>query len=327
MNPNLKYYFDSIQTQLTHIDNKFSDLEKKAETVAKKAVEIKPCGNKFQYLYDAFKWKDGFGRSNDCTTIEQLDRCLEKAKIAHAAELKRLEEQHALNEPLIKHNKETVAAIKNTMILAGIPESYTTQEYPTSRSRNKKTVHHTAGYVSDIQRFISTGDGYDFAIRSCNDQMTRYETEYKKLKGNIEATERAAAEEKKKRDADRKLIELCIKYGLQSDDSDVDISDVMDEILKRNKYLRLAHFLEKNRNDWSDGPDYAECGLYGFNVETEQDQEIYDELYHHIDDWQGDGRVFRDCKWNYTEIYGLVEDEALIKDYNQAYDILIKREY
>ena len=49
--------------------------------------------------------------------------------------------------------------------------------------------------------------------------------------------------------------------------------------------------------------------MNGFTVETETDQEIQDELQGLIDNWDGDGRVFRDCKWNYSTLYAMVTDE------------------
>jgi len=83
--------------------------------------------------------------------------------------------------------------------------------------------------------------------------------------------------------------------------------------LLKNKYLRLAYYLNKNRNDWSDGHSYAESGLSGFAVEKQIDSDIYNDISSYIDDgWDGDGRVFRDCKYNYTVLYGMVEDKSLV---------------
>ena len=87
------------------------------------------------------------------------------------------------------------------------------------------------------------------------------------------------------------------------------IKDALDKarnfILKQDKYLRLSYFLRKNRNDWSEGPYFAERGLDGFEIANERDQIIFDQLSDLIEDWDGDGRVFRDCTWNYEAIQSL----------------------
>ena len=55
--------------------------------------------------------------------------------------------------------------------------------------------------------------------------------------------------------------------------------DILDVILEKDKYLRLAHYLLKNREDWNDGYSYAESGLNGFDVETETDKLIEDDNF------------------------------------------------
>ena len=59
--------------------------------------------------------------------------------------------------------------------------------------------------------------------------------------------------------------------------------------------------------------------MYGFEVETKEDQEIYDNIYSYIENWSDylDGRCFRDCEYNYDVLYGMVEEQEpdLYKDY------------
>jgi hypothetical protein len=98
---------------------------------------------------------------------------------------------------------------------------------------------------------------------------------------------------------------------------------IRENILKKDKYLALAYYLEKNRNDWNDGCRYAEIGLCMFTVETEEDQKIFDNIQEFIDDWDmdGDGRCFRDCEYNYNVLYGMVKDESLLKDIEHLKDL------
>jgi hypothetical protein len=69
--------------------------------------------------------------------------------------------------------------------------------------------------------------------------------------------------------------------------------------------------------DWNEGPHYAECGIRGFKAESDEDNKIVSNINGYIQDWDGDGRIFRDCEWNYDRIFGKV-DEKLLSDYNIA---------
>ena len=81
----------------------------------------------------------------------------------------------------------------------------------------------------------------------------------------------------------------------------------------------LSYWLERNRGDWNDGPNYAEVGLGRFTPDTDNpvDVEIEKEISGLIEDWGGDGRVFRDCKYNYGELKGMVKDDTLVSDLNR----------
>jgi hypothetical protein len=126
-------------------------------------------------------------------------------------------------------------------------------------------------------------------------------------------------QEQKEKEKNRKLALLLAKYDLSLD---CDWRDVLEVILDKNKYLRLAYYLEKNRGDWSNGCNYAETGLDGFEVENELDQKIYDDISHYIDNWIDymDGRVFRDCEYNYSVLYKIAEeqDANLVSDYYEV---------
>ena len=103
---------------------------------------------------------------------------------------------------------------------------------------------------------------------------------------------------------------LCVKYDLDAEAEDCDIREA---ILSKDKYLHLAYWLERNRGDWNDGYSFAETGLSGFHAETAEDNDIVADISSYIEDWDGDGRVFRDCEYNYGVLYGMA-DEALMKD-------------
>lgn len=56
------------------------------------------------------------------------------------------------------------------------------------------------------------------------------------------------------------------------------LEEKLDTILEKSKYLYLAHYLEKNRGDWSSGYNYARVGINGFGVESELDGMIWEEI-------------------------------------------------
>lgn len=120
----------------------------------------------------------------------------------------------------------------------------------------------------------------------------------------------------KLKEQNKRLALMLAKYDL---DLDKDWVDILESVINKDKYLRLAHYLEKNRGDWSDGCEYAEYGLEGFKIEIDEDSLIYDDINFYIDNWIDyvDGRCFRDCKYNYNVLYTMVvnKNPDLYKDY------------
>lgn len=213
------------------------------------------------------------------------------------------------------HNKSVQDKIKDIMKWVGVSDTYSTYDFATSRSRTKTAQRHSAGYLSDLARVAPTSPPqikttyewrhYESHANILIDQVQKKEREAKAL---------VAAKEKQK-----EMMRLAIKYGVE---------DIEDEwafkqaILKKDKYLRLAHFLNMNRNDWSDGYDYAELGIDGFEVVTGDDVLIEECIRGIIDSDDGcDGRNFRDCKWNYGVLFGMVDDEQLLADYHKLMEL------
>jgi hypothetical protein len=227
--------------------------------------------------------------------------------------LSEIEREHEGNLPKIKNNEATRQKVIDFMKAIGISDSYTVYDYPTKRHRTKKSIKKTAGFIEDLNRCIKINDGYNSAIRACEDSMDRKKKEYDNLIGKISAKEKEALVESQKQEDIKELARFQVKYETEGE-----WEDILDIILNKSKYLYLAHYLAANRSDWNDGYRYAETGLMGFNIENPIDQEIFDDIQNHIDNWDGDGRIFRDCKWNYGEIFNLVKDEKLMEDYNKV---------
>lgn len=194
----------------------------------------------------------------------------------------------------------------------GVKGSWTSYEYKTNRSRTKSAVTHYCQWRSEVDRFVETTDGFGKIQNDHNKFLEQIERWHMDQIKKLQVKQQEKEQREKNLIKSRELAQLQVKYNLEPI---TNFEDVLDVILDKNKYLHLAYWLERNRGDWNDGSHYAECGLNGFVVETDTDQQIHDNIQYHIDDWCGDGRVFRDCEWNYSVLYGMVEDEELMKDF------------
>ncbi len=187
-------------------------------------------------------------------------------------------------------------------------------EYKTSRSRNKEWVNCTWTY--EIQSAFKT---YSSDIASTKKKLIEtFDKLYK-----IDQDKRKEEENKKQQELQRKENERLLAFMLSQYELDItaDWDDLQYAIINKNKYLYLAHYLMINRGDWNDGYSYAETGLNGFIIETEQEQEIYDCINNIITTYEDtDGRYFRDCLWNYDVLYGIVKEQnpALYEDYQKV---------
>lgn len=222
------------------------------------------------------------------------------------------------NKAIKEHNELQAKRLETFMKTLGINETYTTMEYKTKRSKNPTQVKNIAGWKQDLNR-IMPKDNYDALCKKIEDKGKSIE-KYGWDQNKKYEEEKAHKEmEQKEQEVQRNLAFLAAKY---TNDPKSDALDILDEIMSKNKYLMLAHYLHKNRQDWSNGYDYAEIGLFQFTIETDQDEAIHDELNTIIEDGKEeddiDGRMFRDCEWNYDILYGLVDDEELMKDYRMA---------
>ena len=140
------------------------------------------------------------------------------------------------------------------------------------------------------------------------------------MKINKENADKEKEEERKKEVIENKklLVRLCQTYNIDLDYMNSP-AQILEEMLKLDQNLRLAHYLIMNRNDWNDGYDYAECGLSGYKTNTEQEKLVYQEVNRLIDNWDGDGRCFHDSEYGYDFVFGLV-DKSLVEDYNTLID-------
>lgn len=259
-----------------------------------------------------FQIKPWYGNWQLLKSVEELDK--RKAHILtvidkYEADLKLRYEE---NDIVSKHNKIIHEKITQIMKRLGVADSYQQQEYKSTRSSTKVWKSYNAGYYGDLGRVAPIYNEYSNYADKVKQLRTTLEQEYAKAKQSIEKLEREEAAKKKAAEDTHKLALLRAKYT--PDNAYSDVSTILDGLLSKDKYLKLAHYLELNRGDWNDGYWYAERGLNGFTIDTPEDQEIYDCIYKITQYEDVDGRYFRDCEYSYGVLFGKV-DEALFKDY------------
>lgn len=268
-------------------------------------------------------YKGGYYNSFNPLKMEHLDRAWGNADNHIDDCIRTMDFTHEENSDKIVNNEETAQKVKDFMETIGIRGTYSVYDYPTNRHKTKKSITKTAGYIDDIGREIKTSDGYKFAMDSLKKSRERLRKEFDDLCKKIIEDEKRKELERKKQEDIKELARFQVKY-----DNNGEWWDILDVILNKNKYLKLGHYLLKNREDWNDGPSYAKYGLSQFEVDGENDERIANELLYLTDDWDGDGRVFRDSKYGYDYVFSLVNDEELMKDYetvkSKYYDFQIQ---
>lgn len=214
-----------------------------------------------------------------------------------------------------QHNVETaeqnviaLEAVKRFMSKVGINEYTYVTEKKSPRSTKTVTVKKEAAYLTDIKSKFSMEDKeFDIVVKAFNMKRSELEKYGDQL---IKQAAEAERDIRLKELEDAKLrahIELCIKLGVYTDTS----SDTLYELVgKGDKYFKLANAMLETRNDWNDGCYKVEIALELFDIANTEDQEIYESILELCEDFE-DGRVFRDCKWNYSVLFGMCKEESL----------------
>lgn len=286
-----------------------------------KIATIEPCGNVDRKCHwNPADFKGQMGEQWRFRTIHQKD-------IAEFALLK-LEEYRALDVAAHEKNleglktnaliKEKVTAVMNE---TGMPHRYHERD-PKSRARFPKLITRNAGWVDDLARIV-TVDGFENATQKYETFKVRYTDflEQGKRSFEFEASAKTRKEEadKKKRLEDVELVKIILRY-------DFDPLSTWDSVYvllrQKDHLLDLAIAMMNVRNNWSDGPDEVIQAL-DFTPRNTTEEEIKAEAASHCEDFE-DGRVFRDCNWNYGAILPLVKDQQLVKDAMLAREVAMR---
>jgi hypothetical protein len=226
---------------------------------------------------------------------------------------------HEKNLPAIENNKLIVTHITQLMEAIGMPRSYRVRDTK-SRARYPKYDTLPAGYLADLQREVKTDDGFASATSSYERMLAQYQA-FKAQAAQVAEQalrERAAAAEREKQAklANVELAEIILRYGM---DREFDWRDVLDALRDQHQRADLAVAMMRVRHDWNDGPDPVSNAMDRFKIETNEDKEIANSILRNLGDgWDGDGRCFRDCEWNFDRLIASLP-EQLGADINTAW--------
>jgi len=213
------------------------------------------------------------------------------------------------NQTAIKNNQAVYDGLRKLIAAIGIPSSYN----KIVNRRSYKTESVPYDWTDGLRRLVAVHDGWPDVQRTYDQKIAEITKWEKEIAAKEEEEKRAAEAEIKNVEKIKTLGILADRYGLPLSAND---HEILDAVLAKDKYLDLGHSLMLNRLDWNEGPYHARCGLDRFAVISDIDHAIYAEIRGLIDDWQGDGRVFRDAEYGYDALFGLA-DQAILADYKK----------
>lgn len=308
-----------VQEAINNINSAVDKFKAEKDTLEKqlKPHKIMAVAGYTTFTYPQKEYRNYYGYIEPDDTVEKCKSILSNLEKHHAEQLK-LQEQNAI---AIKNNILALASAVAFMESFGLSRKCTKAKMVRGRTKYIESI--SDWYIS-LTTQIRTDDGWNNYITHYNNMCDAINNKIRNLT-KIE-NDKIKADIKKKQIAENelRLAELKVRYGLDALSSK---PDVLDKILSKNKYLMLAHYLAENRSDWSDGCSKAVIGLDQFVIEDKLDRDIEQCIRNQINNWDGDGRCFRDCEYNYDILFGMVLDTKLVTDYNLITDIINKDKY
>lgn len=234
---------------------------------------------------------------------------LQKLEEAWAAD----KANHDKNAAALEANQAVRDHIQAVMAEVGMPAKRKVQSGTRYGLPKYKTID--AGYLEDIHAHVPINDGFGLAEKSYNDLKARYkqfaEDAEKEAAIATQAAEREAAREKAERRDTIELAKIIIRYDLAED---ISFNDCLDELRKKDQRLDLAVAMAQTRGDWSSGFWRVSDALSRFKIDSDEDKDIANDVVSHLNDDHDDGRVFRDCAWNYDRLFASAADSQLSQD-------------
>ena len=245
-------FVNNIDAAVEALTHQIKLLKEKADDsipVVMKMEVHKHCWDAMNFqTKQLFQHNKGWSNWVDFTTANEYQMKLLSLMQGYKAACDIHESKKDINSDAIKNNikvKEKVASIMKHM---GVPGTYSTSEYKTSRSRKLTTTTHQAGWMGDMHRCVPTMDNWS-KIKGEMDTKIREIEAFAKQK----ITELATVEKKQDKElAEKALINyattLKIKYNL---DYELTVGEVHTEIstgkcgAEHDEFTKLKELLDK----------------------------------------------------------------------------------
>lgn len=214
---------------------------------------------------------------------------------------KGLETKYEQSVPLAAENDGINS--HNSAVVRNLQQVISTTGFPTERKEYKRNK--AVSVPNDWTRCLNytLGEGTQALEKRWADMKKKHDEALaadEATKKQVEQAKQAEEKEARKRIA---FVDLC--RDVELDPLEADLDQVKEKLLASCKYLDLAAAGIETRCDWSDGCRRVRNALGRFSVADARDQEIYEEWQELCNDFE-DGRVFRDCEWNYDRVMELV---------------------
>lgn len=219
------------------------------------------------------------------------------------------------NAPMMRYNEEVVNLLIAFLSGFGLPTTVYVVDHH-SRQKIKPMLAQTAEWVNELKKFKTNSSEWnvEYSTKQIQELRKAFTAKYDViLKERAEAKKIEEQKERKESLEREKIFILAqcqLMYGLEPSEVQ-DIDECVEFLLSKNNLLRLAYAMEQTRNDWSEGYYRVENALSSFQSPlSERDRKIFLEIQSLLNtDDLPDGRVFRDCEHNYSELYAIVEEE------------------
>lgn len=224
-------FVSDIDKALEAMTIQIEALKKKADdtipTVQKIITHKNPWDLQSVTTKQIFSLNHGWSNWEEFKTANEFQMKLLNVMLRYKAAMDAHKLQEHVNKDAIENNLQVRGKVKDIMKFIGIPETYTTSEYKTSRSRKPTTTTHQAGWLQDVRRSVPTADNWETVKCDMESKMREIEL-YAKQK----ITELAAIEKEADRLAAEKAVinyatTLKIKHNL---DYSLDAYAVLDAI-------------------------------------------------------------------------------------------------
>lgn len=257
-------------------------------------------------MRSGWSYREPSSKSVAAFALQALESAWEKDKTTHEK-----------NTAALEANKAVRERVQSVMDEVGMPKTRKVRDGNRMKYGVPKMKTVDAGYLDDLRSAVPIDDGFGLAQQTYDRLKVDYDKFAEEAEKEAEtarvAAERAAEAEKQQRRDNIEMAKIILRYELPEDSS---WGDILGELRKKDQRLDLAVAMSQTRGDWSNGFWRVSDALGRFKIETDEDKDIANDIVSCMSD--DDGRVFRDCHWNYGRLFESAADSQLSSDIQLA---------